>query len=198
MQIAHFTYADNIPSIAREGLLCDELTITKSHRCCGDADIKSRRMAKPIPFGGTVGSYVPFYFAARSPMLYTLHKNGKVVQRELVYLVTSTERLIEKGYTWCCSDMNAAKNVAKFYNTEKDLKEKINWEYMTVTDWRSTDDHPMRMEKRMAEFLVRHGVKLMDFIGVYTYDEHMKTSVEKNLAHEGISLPVKVSHKLYF
>lgn len=69
VRIFHFTHIDNLASIIATGLGCD------SHACpsvdVGNHDIKQRRAERkvPVPPGGVVADYVPFYFAPRSPMI---------------------------------------------------------------------------------------------------------------------------------
>lgn len=196
--IAHFTYLDNLVSIADHGLLCDSGTHKINHRCCGNAEIKQRRLEKDVPFGGTVGSYVPFYFAPRSPMLYTLHVNRKIVQSEIIYLVAKVSRIIEAGYNWCCTDMNAAKKRARFFDSPVDIVKNISWEYMVSQNWFNSEEHPERRERRMAEFLIRDRVKLVDFHGVAVYDANAKEKTEQFLDHRGFSLPVSIQPEWYF
>lgn len=71
--IFHFTNVANVRSIMADGCV-------KAHRraACnvdiGDQSIKRRRGTVAVPCGpeGTVGDYVPFYFATRSPMLSSI------------------------------------------------------------------------------------------------------------------------------
>jgi hypothetical protein len=76
--IYHFTDVANLASI----LNADELRCHSTADCAvdvADATIKSRRMSKRVPCrpGGTVGDYVPFYFAPRSPMLFRIQRGAK-------------------------------------------------------------------------------------------------------------------------
>jgi hypothetical protein len=71
--IYHFTHVNNLEAIrAADMLRCDSVAREGMTRTeVGDPDIKESRRQRVIPIepGGRVGDYVPFYFAARSPMM---------------------------------------------------------------------------------------------------------------------------------
>ena len=77
----HFTHVSNLAAIAAHGIFCDS-NIDESHRLTtdvGQQGIKAGRRLRQVPIvpGGVVADYVPFYFAARSPMLGSIH-TGRV------------------------------------------------------------------------------------------------------------------------
>ena len=111
----HFTHISNLASIAVEGLYSD-VQIEASQRApteVGNVDVKQRRrnLAVPLPPTGCVADYVPFYFAARSPMLYIISKGDVPTysggQDEIVYLVTSIENVVEECLRFVFMDRNA-------------------------------------------------------------------------------------------
>ena len=112
-QIYHFTDVANLPEILAAGeLRCHRIARTVVD--VGDASIKSRRGLINVTCGprGKVCDYVPFYYAARSPMLYSIMcgnvPDGNPDQRRLVYLVSSTEAVYEAGLACVFTDGNAA------------------------------------------------------------------------------------------
>nr|WP_243717767.1 DarT ssDNA thymidine ADP-ribosyltransferase family protein [Actinomadura sp. KC345] len=89
-------------------------------RECGQPSIKERRGKRPVPVppGGAVADYAPFYFAARSPMLRSI-LGGKVErydrdQTHLIYLVTRLSKVVGAGLYWVATDRNAVLDTAKF------------------------------------------------------------------------------------
>src|SRR5579885_2830987 len=98
--IYHITHLDNLPKVIAANCLCccaiqDRRGMT--HKSIAHNSIQDKRARTLVPCGpgGTLHDYVPFYFAPRSPMLYTIHR-GNVPgyedgQEPLVHLVTSAE-----------------------------------------------------------------------------------------------------------
>lgn len=124
--VYHFTHVDNLSALLDEGALLADGILPRSFLTAdvGDAGVKSarRRRAVPVPPGGVVADYVPFYFAPRSPMLYRIacdHRDrvpGRYREGEdpLVYLVSSVERVAASGAPWLATDGNAAAAVSHF------------------------------------------------------------------------------------
>ena len=75
IKLFHFTHVDHVASIARTGLLSDGKEPDLQHEA-GDREIKARRRRQIIDAspGGVVADYVPFYFAPRSPMMYSISR----------------------------------------------------------------------------------------------------------------------------
>ncbi len=104
--IFHVTHVDNLAAIVAEGgLWCDREAADRGVAKIGIAHqhIKERRARRHVPIspGGTLDDYVPFYFAPRSPMLYSIH-GGYVEgysdgQRSVIHLVSSAEAVSATG-----------------------------------------------------------------------------------------------------
>jgi hypothetical protein len=117
----HFTHLANLASIALDGLSCDSVARNGHLQVeVGMQEIKLRRRSRAVPIepGGVISDYVPFYFAARSPMLYVIWR-GQVPtyqagQEDVVYLVTSIEEIIESGVDLVFTDRNATLGYARF------------------------------------------------------------------------------------
>lgn len=95
------THVKNLPSIFKNrGLLAYSEVVAKNsqHKDIANSDIQIRRSGIHIPLspGGDLHDYVPFYFAARSPMLYSIINNG-VNQRDIVYFVTDISKIQQSG-----------------------------------------------------------------------------------------------------
>ena len=105
--IYHITSVDNLPGIIKEGgLFCDRDAKNIQFVSIGHKRIKERRLRKRVPLGpgGVLADYVPFYFAPRSPMLFTINK-GNVEgytggQEPIVHLVSSTEAVDAEELEW--------------------------------------------------------------------------------------------------
>ena len=76
--IYHITHIDNLPRIIQtKGLWCDAERQRQRFNSIGIAHerLKDRRDRKAVSGdpGGRLADYVPYYFANRSPMLYSIH-----------------------------------------------------------------------------------------------------------------------------
>lgn len=159
--LLHFTPIANLPGIISHGLISDSQDRQGAHEC-GQPSIKARRRRRhvPIPPGGVVADYAPFYFAARSPMLRSI-LGGRVKEYEgdqthLIYLLTRLSRVIDHGLSWVATDRNAVLGTAKFTSDRQRLAEHVDWEIMETQFWGNTPEDGSRRERRMAELLV-HG-----------------------------------------
>lgn len=90
--------------------------------------MKSRRKQHRVPLApfGRIADYVPFYFAPRSPMLYTLAKGNVPTytcgQDPLVHLAFSTEAAIAAGLPCLFSDGNCASPLTEVSTTSRPSK----------------------------------------------------------------------------
>ena len=157
--IYHITHVSKLPSIiANGGLLCDRAAQDLNLLNIGHNHIKERRLRKPVPvgLGGTVGDYVPFYFAPLSPMLYAIFKNQvagyTAGQQPVIYLCSTTEAVHAANCRWVFKDLG-----------------KIDWPLMRAKYWFDRDTYPDRSRRRQAEFLVHQFFpwKLVTNIVVY-------------------------------
>ena len=77
-KIYHILHVDRLPSIIADGYLwCDAEIVRRSAAgtTIGMSNIKQRRLRLPVDChpGDCVGDFVPFYFCARSIMLFVIH-----------------------------------------------------------------------------------------------------------------------------
>lgn len=160
-QIYHITHFSNLVGITAAGrIVCDRAAQRMDCVRIGYPHIKARRLSRPVPLppGGFVGDYVPFYFAPRSPMLFVITK-GSVPgylggQSQVVHLVSNAEEVDAAGCDWVFTDGHAAMSpLTSFYNDFADLI-KIDWAVMSSKYWHDTDTHPDRERRRQAEFLI--------------------------------------------
>lgn len=204
--IYHFTHLDNLPGILAAGeLRCDVSAREGMTRTeVGAADIKEarRRRTIPIPPGGHVGDYVPFYFAPRSPMMYRIacEHRDRVADRypggdtPLVYLVTTVGAVDRDGLAWVASDGNAATATTEFTSDLGELAGMVDWPLMSAERWNSTPDDPDRQRRRQAEFLVHASLPLtlVRWVGVQAEERGLqvgKLLLDHALAHRIIVRP---------
>jgi hypothetical protein len=160
--IVHFTRVEHLATIIGGGLVSD----TRAQQSgmlqveIGHHDIKERRRHREVPVaaGGVVADYVPFYFAPRSPMLYVIERGSVPTYDQgcdgIIYLVTTTQRLVEHRLSVAVSDRNAVLAHASIIDLEEStIEAHIDWALMASTYWNDTPEAPDRKERRMARSL---------------------------------------------
>ncbi len=202
----HFTHIDNLASVVTNGLASDSTVQATGQlqREVGDQGIKARRRARVIGLapGGVVADYVPFYFAARSPMLLVIHSgnvpNYQGGQADVVYLVTSADVILELKSRFLFTDRNATLRYADFRADLDELDEVVDWDVMQLEFWNDTSAAPDRKERRMAEFLVYEHVPWAAIEYIAVYDESRRQRVEAILAKLHDRTPVRIMRNWYY
>lgn len=201
----HFTHISNLASIAQSGLASDTVVQGRGQLKTevGNQRIKAARRSRTVPCGpgGCVADYVPFYFAARSPMLYAI-RGGNVStyqggQADLVYLITEVSRVVELRLPYVFTDRNAALALAAYGDDAAELGRFVDWELMNRRYWTSDDESDLR-ERRMAEFLVHGAVPWDAFLGVATFDDARSEQATDLLSSVGVQTDVLVKRDWYF
>lgn len=214
--IHHITHIDNLPGILGEGgIWCDRESENQGHckQSIGYASIKERRNKRPveklmggeIAAGGVVSDYVPFYFCNRSPMLGAISQ-GKVPsfkggQEEVIYLVSSTQRVAKTERIWCFTDGHAAEPMTDFFDDLEDL-DKVDWEAVATWKWgghwRLADPDVTR--RKQAEFLIHEFFPISEVLGFAVFNEAAKSQVQAILgdAQPPVDIPIKTLPTWYY
>ncbi len=204
--VVHFTHVSHLTSIVRGGLVADSTAHANGllEVEVGNVGIKEARQRRFVPIAphGVVADYVPFYFAPRSPMMFAIEKGNVATYVEgcddLVYLVTTAERLLESGSPVVFTDRNAVLAIASFASTIEEAEERIDWPLMRARIWRNTDDDPARVERRMAECLVHLKVPWNALTEVAAKNSRCATIARATFANLGVDTPVNVRPGWYF
>ena len=135
-------------------------------------------------------------------MLYIISKGDVPTysggQDEIVYLVTSTEKVVEERLRFVFTDRNAALRIAGYEDDLADLDDYVDWDLMEGLMWNNTDEEPDRQERRMAEFLVHGHVPWSAFIGVAARADDKCRQAEHALSSVGREIPVRPRPGWYF
>ncbi|AHW65718.1 Hypothetical protein CGLY_16725 (plasmid) [Corynebacterium glyciniphilum AJ 3170] len=208
-EVFHFTHVDHLATIISQGLLADTTAQHSGNLTheVGNAQIKQQRRQRQVPTdqGLSVADHVPFYFAPRSPMMYSIAKGNVPTYQDgigrLIYLHSDLDHLYALGYRPILTDRNAALNVAEFrqFVLQDPLEDGfIDWPLMRAKYWKSTDDAPDRRERRMAEALVQGRVGWEAITAISTRNQQVADEVNSILTGARVSLPVNVRGGWYF
>jgi ssDNA thymidine ADP-ribosyltransferase, DarT len=206
--IYHITHVANLPSIvADDELQCDRTMVQRrgSSSGIGIGGIKRLRLQLPVTChaGTFVGDYVPFYFCARSIMLYVIHRGNhpELVYRggsePVIHLQADLGAVVawaqKNGRKWAFSLSNAGARYAAFRSSLSDIGD-IDWNAVTATDFRSEEVK----EGKQAEFLVHEAFPwdLVERIGVKSAT--MKAQVEAAISGARHQPPVDIRLDWYY
>ncbi|QZA08825.1 DUF4433 domain-containing protein [Mycolicibacter heraklionensis] len=157
----HFTHIDNLPGILGQGRLLPDAAVTPATNVAND-DVKERRRHKQVnPAPGypssMVSDHVPFYIAAKSPMLFVVCRGYGHYQGgsgPLVHLGIGLADIIDSGHTWCASDGNAAADFTQFSTDLTNLGNFVDFDLLCQREWYNTPEDPDRKGRRSAEVLI--------------------------------------------
>jgi hypothetical protein len=200
--IYHFTDHANLTGIVADGGLCSDSQMMASGRTfteCANDGVKGNRRTRvvPCPPGGVVADYVPFYYAPRSPMMSAISHGtvpGYTSNKDLVYLVSSLDRVREAGLRWACTDGNARATLTDFFATWDELEDNTDWDLMQAKYWADTQEDGQRRNRRMAEFLVHEFFPLDLVVGVATKSQQVASVIRPQLPD---SMDVRVLPEYY-
>lgn len=203
IRVYHFTHIRNLAGIIEGGLRSDAECRQEGRTAVeiGSAGIRERRLHLPVGDvgpGGCVGDYVPWYFGPRSPMMFTLNRNNYEYQEgfdEVVYLVSSVDKIVSLGGEWIASDRNAALALAEFTDDANALPDHISWDVIAARYWTDFADGA---DLRAAEFLVHESVPWEAVEAIVTKTRTTCEQVKAMIAGRDHCPPVTVSRDWYF
>ena len=204
--IYHITPLDNLIKILDCGSLWSYNQMKRTdvlHSDIAHSSIQDRRATTLVPCGrgGTLHDYVPFYFAPRSPMLYTLHRGNVTAytsgQHAIVYLVSAIDTVQAYNLPFVFSDGHGIMSFTQFYTDLADLKY-VDWEIMQAKYWADTFEDGDRTRRRQAEFLIYDQCPWPVIRGIGVMNDEMKIKVEQTLAANEYTTRVAVRADWYY
>jgi ssDNA thymidine ADP-ribosyltransferase, DarT len=199
------THIANLPWLLVNGLHCAKSTTTDANFTpIGNPDLIDKRTHRPVPIppGGMLSDYVPFYFTPKSPMLYNISTGyGGIARREnkdIVILVSSWQSMCDNGVTMLFTDRHAYVATAAWSSDRADLAERIDWDILCRHDFARNDSYPDKMERYQAEALAHRHVPSSALLGVVCVSEDAKRVVEASAAAVGRAVEVFVRPTWYF
>jgi len=203
-RIFRIVHVDCVPWILQHGLHCRSSPNQDPHYInIGSTDLISKRATKavPIPPGGRLSDYVPFYFTPWSIMMLNIHTgHGGITRRtnkDIVIFVSSIHRLHELELPFVFTNQHAYAIDTQFYSAPADLKE-IDWPLLQSRNFKTDDADPGKQLRYQAEALVHRRVPRNALLGVGCHDDAVRQKLESLIAHAGLPLTVKTVPSWYF
>lgn len=204
--IFRITHIDNMPWVLDHGVHCrNSPTFDPNYRNIGNPELIERRHHRtvPIPPGGVLSDYIPFYFTPSSIMLFNI-KTGwggmqQVPQREIVILVSSLRTLAARNIPFVFTDRHAYLEAAqgRFSSSLDDL-DRIDWKIISTRDFKTDLNDPGKKERYQAEALVHRQVPLDALAGLACHGEEQAAILRAELARRELTLKVVVKPDWYF
>ena len=204
--IFRITHITNIPWILENGLHCQNSELRDPNfRRIGNLELIAKRTHRvvPIPPGGTLGDYVPFYFTPCSPMLLNIETGYQGVERlpmsEIVILVSSLHRVIDSGTAFVFTDRHAYLQTAtpSFSGRLEDLQ-RLDWESLRARDFRRAPDDPGKIERYQAEALVHRHLPVTALAGLACYGTAQRDALGAEIMQRGLALKVIAKPEWFF
>lgn len=194
--IFRITHIENLPWILDNGLHSGAGSRTDPHFVSiGNLELISARRERivPIPPGGTLDDYVPFYFTPYSPMVYNILTGWGGVERtspeKLVYLVSSLPNLQRDGVRFVFTDRHAYLQLAKFYSALDDLSN-VDFALLRRKDFRRDPEDPDKLERYQAEALVHRRLGVESLLGIACYRAEERDMIAAEIAKRGLNILV--------
>jgi len=201
--IFRITHSANVPWLLDNGLHCPSADVhDPNFRRIGNLDLIAKRVHRvvPIPPGGTLTDYVPFYFTSCSPMLYNIKTGYQGVEqlpmRDIVILVSSLHRVTEQGVGFVFTDRHAYLQAAKFSSNLADLAG-LDWKRLRARDFRRTPDDPSKIERYQAEALIHRHLPVGGLAGLACHGSAQREGLEAEIAQRGLELKVATKPDWY-
>jgi len=198
-RLYRITHLDNLLTTLEHGLFCRNHPNPSAtpYRNIGDADLTDRRGRKmvPLPPGGVLNDYVPFYFGPRSPMLYRISKHAP--QSNIIYLLSHVERIQQLGLPYVFTDGHAYEILTSYHQDPTDLAA-LAWDDIYADHWKPTLENPNLQRHKQAEFLVHQFVPRNALVGIAVYNGNIRTQVEQIVQQVGLALPVREVPAWYY
>ena len=202
--IWRIVHRDNLPWILDNGLHCGNCPVRSKHWIhIGNAELISKRATHPVPLppGGTLNDYVPFYFTPFSVMLKNIHTGWGGVQKrsneEIIILVSSLYHIHDGGLPFLFTDSHAYSYLATFYNNLNDLNN-IDWALLQRRDFRRDPNDPWKLDRYQAEALIHKSCPVSSLLGVVCYNDWLKEKINREVSVRGLSLLVHTRSGWYF
>ncbi len=115
------THIENIPHILENGITHSTSTnANPDFVSIGDGSLITTRNNILLANNKRLGEYIPFYFGARTPMLYVVQKGFNMVAPTLpdkiVYCISSVQKIIDLQLDFIFTDGHAVDSFTTQYN----------------------------------------------------------------------------------
>ena len=154
----------------------------------------------PIPPGGTLSDYIPFYFTPFSPMMLNIKTgyNGmkQTPMPDIVIFASSLRTVAEQGLGSVFTDRHAYLSAAEFSSNLDDL-DRIDWKILEARDFKRDANDPGKVERYQAEALVHRHMPVAALAGIVCHGAAQEARLQQLVQNNGLKLTIAVRHGWY-
>lgn len=177
------THIENIPHILQNGIThSTSLKANSNYTPIGDKSLISTRNNYILDNGRCLGEYIPFYFGARTPMLYVVQNGFNMVAptlaENIVYCVSSVQKIIDLQLDFVFTDGHAVDGFSTQYNAKdiQNIDTFLDMNAINAKYWKDENDLD-RKRRKEAEFLVLSDISIDAILGFIVSNENAKNRV---------------------
>lgn len=202
--IVHITHLRNLEGILAFGGLscCASLKARKiEYIDSANTTVQDRRASFPVPVppGGLVHDYVPFYFHPRSPMLFVISRDAVRYpdgQAPIIQLVSTVQSVVSQR-PFVFTDGHAIMALTRYF-TDTEYLDQIDWPLMKLKFWNDTVQDGDRKRRRQAEFLVHEFLPWSCVTEISVRNRQTELAVITLLKDSSHQPPVRVRSACYY
>lgn len=196
--IFRITHINNVGWILNNGLHCKNAGLLDPNYVeIGNSDLIGRRAHRivPVPPGGTLSDYIPFYFTPYSPMLLNIKTGYNGITRrpmsEIAILVSSLRTLQEQAIPFVFSDRHAYLQTAEdSFSSDLEHLDRIDWKILRAREFKRNPDDPGKFERYQAEALVHNHLPVAALLGVICHGAAQELQLRQLAEDAGVALDV--------
>ena len=178
------THIKNIPHILKNGITHqNSANRNKAYVSIGSNSLISKRENFKLANGKILGSYIPFYFGPRMPMLFVIKLGANsvkyniesVLSEDIIYCITSVEQILKYDLRFVFSNGHAVNELTDFYDRThiSNINNLIDETAINAQYWTVESDLDLKRRKE-AEFLIEEDIPLNAILGYAVYNEAAK------------------------
>ncbi|MGE0557348.1 MAG: DUF4433 domain-containing protein [Burkholderiales bacterium] len=199
--IFRIVHRDNVPWILDHGLHARNGKECPAYRNIGNVDLIGRRATRivPVPPGGTLNDYVPFYFTPYSIMMMNIvtgYNVPKMPREEIVILASSLKNVAKAGIPFVFTNQHALPDWADYYTDLADLKA-IDWPLLQSRNFKNDPEDPQKKERYQAEALIWKQLPVSSLLGIGCYTIAVEQQLKAQIAARGLKLDTLVRPNWY-
>ena len=201
--IFRITHIENVAWILENGLHCRSSGVRDpDYREIGNPDLISKRAHRevPIPPGGTLSDYIPFYFTPFSPMMLNIKTGYSGMKQtpmpDIVIFASSLRVVAEQGLGYVFTDRHAYLSAAEFSSDLNDL-DRIDWKILEARDFKRDANDPGKVERYQAEALVHRHMPVAALTGIVCHGAAQEARLQQLVQNNGLNLTIAVRRGWY-